>query len=114
MAQTVRIERMESAVLPIQDRLAQRFPTVKDPGKDTGHRVTYALEKKPEGGASIDVVMEFRQGYVNDDNLGDLLMEWPHRDIGDEKTFAHVIPKSVAKSIVDYSDLWLCMVSNQR
>ena len=114
MAQTVRLDRMESALAPQSERIAQRFPGVMDPGVTRGHRVSYALEKTPEGGAPIDVVVEFRQGHVDEEHLGDLLMEWTHRDIQDEKTFAHAIPKSVAKGIVDYTDLWLCMVSTQR
>jgi len=105
---------MESDLAPTRERIARRFPGVIDPKMDRGHRITYALEKTPEGGAPLDVVIELRQAYVDENNLGDLLMEWPHTDIGDEKTFTRPIPKDVAKGIADYTDLWLCMVANQR
>ena len=111
--QTVRLDRMESEPAPDKERIAQRFPAVSNPNVDRGHQVSYALEKTPEGGAPIDVVMELRQG-MTEDNPGDLLMEWPHRSLGSQKTFTHPIPKNVAKEIVDYGDLWLCMVANQR
>lgn len=114
MAQTVRLDRMESTLAPQSERVAQRFPGLMDPNMDRGHKVSYALEKTPEGGAPIDVTMEFRQGFVDEETLGDLLMEWPHKNIGDEKTFTHAVPKAVAKGITDYGDLWLCMVSTQR
>ncbi len=114
MPQTVRLERMESDLAPTRERTARRFPGVIDPKLDRGHRIRYALEKTPEGGAPLDVVIELRQGYVDEDNLGDLLMEWPHTNIGDEKEITHPIPIAVAKGITDYADLWLCMVANQR
>jgi len=114
MPQVVRLERMESGEAPTQERVAQKFPAVSDPKMDRAHKVSYTLAKRPEGGAPLDVVIELRQGYVDEDNLGDLLIQWPHPNLGKEREFTHVLPTSVAKGITDYTDICLCMIANQR
>lgn len=105
---------MESPPGPHHVRVAQRFPAVIDPVMNKSHRVEYALTKQPERGAPIDVIVEFRQGYVDEAHLGDLLISWSHISIGRERKFNRAIPVRVAKDITDYGDLWLCMVANQR
>lgn len=114
MAQTARLERMESDVAPTRERIARKFPALLEPKTNRGHRIKYALEKTPEDGAPMDVVVELRQGYVDENNKGDLLMSWPHKDVEGETEYGHDIPATVAKGITDYDDLWVCMVANQR
>lgn len=112
--QTAQLEGMETELAPTRERVAQKFPALLDPKTNRSHRISYAVEKTPEGGAPIDLVVELRQGYVDEETQGDLLMSWPHKDVEDETEYKHTIPANVARDITNYENLWLCMVANQR
>ena len=113
MPQTVRVDRMETNLAPQYERVTARFPSVSPPRMVRGHRLRYALAKDPEGGAPIDIVIELRQGYVDQDDMGDLLQKWTHKNVK-EGEYSHTLPTTVVKKITDYGNLWLSMIANQR
>ncbi len=82
--------------------------SVEDPLSSANHVVKYRYRKNNPTGDQIDLVVELREGYVNEGSPGTLIKGWTHTDIGDTAaTATQTLSAGEAASITDYSDLFL-------
>jgi hypothetical protein len=114
VAQTATVSKLATDYIPSGERIAERLLGLEDPKTNTGHHLQYSFEKTPLGGAQIDVEVELRQGWQNEEEPGDLLMSWNHEDIKDKQLRDVDIPHNVANQITDYEDVWICFRAWQR
>lgn len=64
---------VRSALTPTLDVYTTRLSTVTDPLSSTGHIVRYRYGKDAASGDQIDLLIELRQGYVNEGSQGTLI-----------------------------------------
>lgn len=81
-----------------------------DPLSSAGHVLRYRYGKV--GGEAASVVVQLRQGYVNESNLGTLIAEWTHADISTSLTTAEqTLTAEQADAITDYGGLSIRLVA---
>jgi hypothetical protein len=91
-----------------------KLTTVTDPATSSGHIVRYRYGKDAAGGAQIDIVVQLREGYVNEGTPGTLIKAWTHTNVSDTlTTAAQTLSAGEADSITDYSDLFLRFTADQ-
>jgi len=105
---------IKSALAPTSDAYVTKLTTVEDPQVGTGHTIRYRFQKDSSGGATIDLTVELREGYVSEGTPGTLIKQWQHNDISNGWTTEQpTLTEGEADTITDYSDLFLRFVADQ-
>lgn len=87
---------------------------VVDPVSSVNHVVRVRARKQPTGGATIDLLVELRQGYVNEGSQGTLINTRTIAGLTDTfVTDADTLSGAEADAITNYSDLFLRFVASQ-
>jgi len=105
---------IESIAKPLNAPYVTKLTAVIDPGVSTGHVLHVAHAKDSAAGDAISLVVELRQGYVNEGTPGTLIATWTYNNISEvftQKDEALTGPQ--ADAITDYSNLYLRFVANQ-
>lgn len=91
------------------DKAAVGLETATDPLVSTGHVIQARVGKFSAGGATYDLTVELRQGYVNEGSLGTLIATLTEPNISDaeQTTYSYTLSGTEADAITDYSDLQL-------
>ena len=105
---------VRSPVGPSSDVYVATLSAVEDPLSSSGHSLRVRYAKSAAGGAQINLVVELRQGYVNEGAQGTLIKQRTYTNIGENfVTDDYVLTAGEADSITDYADLYLRCVANQ-
>lgn len=105
---------IRSVLAPSAAPYVTKLTDLEDPISSSGHVVRYRYGKSAAGGAQIDLVVQLRQGYVNEGSPGTLIKEWTHTNISDSFTTAtQTLSGGEADSITDYTSLYLRFVATQ-
>ncbi len=105
---------IQSALAPTSDVYATKLTTVEDPVSSTGHIVRYRYAKSAAGGATIDLTVQLRQGYVSEASQGTLIKSWTHAAVSETLiTQTQTLIAAEADAITNYADLFLRFVANQ-
>ena len=105
---------VRSALAPTNDVYVTKLTSVNDPALSTGHVVRWRRQAPVAGGATVNLTVQLRQGYVNESTLGTLIAEKatvaaPGSWADDSLTLSG----AEADSITDYADLYLRFLANQ-
>lgn len=109
------VDYIKSPLAPVANFYVCKLSSIEDPVANTGHTIRYRYAKNAAGGAAINLVVELRQGYVNEASPGTLIKELGnHANISETITQANVtLSVAEADSISNYADLFLRFVANQ-
>jgi len=105
---------IRSPLTPTNDAYVTKLTSVTDPLSSTDHIVRYRYGKDAAGGDQIDLIVQLRQGYVNEGSPGTLIASQTHTNIGVAwiaGTFT--LSGAEADAITDYTDLYLRFVGNK-
>lgn len=87
--------------------------SVTDPLASSGHIVRYRYSKDTSG-ATIDLVVQLREGYISEASQGTLIATTTHSNIGTSWTAgSFTLSSGEANSITDYADLHIRWTANQ-
>lgn len=82
--------------------------TAEDPLSNVNHTVRYRYSKNVAAGFTIDLLVELREGYVDEGTQGSKIADWTHSDIGATPVTAEQeLSAGEAAGITDYTDLFL-------
>ena len=106
---------IRSVLTPTSDVYTTKFTSVEDPISSTGHVVRVRMAKSAAGGEQIDVVVQLRQGYVNEGSPGTLIATVANLTNISETwtTTTYNLSGGEADAITNYADLFLRIVSNK-
>lgn len=105
---------VSSDTAPNNDPYVVRLSDMEDPVASTGHIIRYRYRKSAAGGATMNLTVQLRQGYVNEGSPGTLIEEWTHSGISETfTTAAQTLGGTEADAITDYTDLYLRFVADQ-
>lgn len=105
---------IRSAQVPTTDAYVTKLTSVTDPLQSTGHIVRYRYGKDVSGGAQIDIVVQLRQGYVNEGTPGTLIASNTHTNVSSGWTAgSFTLSGAEADTITDYADLFIRITANQ-
>ena len=105
---------IKSPVAPSSAAYVTTLSTVEDPQSSSGHVVRYRYGKDVAGGATVNVTVELRQGYVSEVSQGTLIHQEVHNSIADGWTAGtFTLSSGEADSITDYASLYLRIVATQ-
>ena len=108
------VDFIRSAQVPTTDAYVTKLTTLTDPVVHTGHVVRYRYGKDVAAGAQIDIVVQLRQGYVNEGSLGTLIASATHTNVANGWTAGSIaLSEAEAGNITDYTDLYLRITANQ-
>jgi len=105
---------IRTVLTPTSDVYVTKLTSVEDPISSVNHIVRYRYGKSAAGGDQIDLVVQLRQGYVNEGTPGTLIASATHTNIGVAwiaGTFT--LSGAEADSITNYADLFLRFVGNK-
>jgi hypothetical protein len=103
----------QSASAPSDDPLVVRLSDVEDPVSSSGHTVRFRYKKNTTGGATINLTVELREGYVDEGTQGTLIASTVVNDIDSITTGSISLSGAEADAITDYTDLALRFVADQ-
>jgi len=87
---------------------------IEDPVSSSGHIMRWRRQKNAAGGATINLTMQLREGYVDEGTQGTLINAYADNDIPDAyATQTDTLTGGEADSITDYTDLQLRMSADQ-
>ena len=102
-----------SPVSPSSEIYVCGLSTAADPESPANHVVRYRYAKSTASGDQIDLVVQLREGYVDEGTPGTLIASWSHTDVSaTAATAEQTLSSGEANSITDYSDLFLRFVFN--
>ena len=106
---------IESPLGPVNDVYVTALTTLEDPVSSTGHIVRWRVGKNTSGGATLNITVELRQGYVSEASQGTLIATCSNAEaVPDSFTDdSHTLSGGEADSITDYSSLYLRFLVNQ-
>ena len=105
---------IRSALVPTSDVYVTKLTAVTDPLQSTGHTVRYRYGKDVTAGAQIDLIVQLRQGYVNEGTPGTLIVAQTHTNVAVFPVAGSIaLSGAESDSITDYADLYLRFVANQ-
>ena len=105
---------IESELAPSTSAVAVNLSDIDDPLASTGHIMRWRRQKDAAGGGQIDLVVQLRQGYVNESTLGTLINSFTDADIPSAwATASDTLSGAEADAITDYTDLQGRMTANQ-
>lgn len=106
---------IQTALAPTSDVYVTALTTIEDPVSSTGHTVRWRQGKDAAGGATINLTVELRQGYVNEGTPGTLIATCQSagvvEDTFTDKTYA--LTTAQADAITNYGSLYLRFLANQ-
>lgn len=98
---------------PVNDVWVGRLSTIPEPGNVVGHTVRVRVAKSGDVTGIIDMIVEVRQGYVSESNMGTLIESWPLDDVSaNPTTYTHVLTNN--DDMTDHSQQFLRIVANRR
>jgi len=100
---------------PTSDVYVTKLTTLEDPVSSSGHIVRYRYRKDADLGDQIDLIVQLRQGYVNEGTPGTLIASATHNDIPGNAWTAgsFTLSGAEADAITDYTNLYLRFVANK-
>ena len=105
---------IKSVAAPSTAPYVTALSTLEDPVSSSGHVVRYQYAKDASGGAGIDLVVQLRQGYVNEGTPGTLIASNTHAGITNTFTAgSFTLSGAEADAITDYTSLFLRFTFNQ-
>lgn len=107
---------VESPQAPVSDPITFGLTTsLEDPVSSTGHVVRWRIGKDAAGGATVNMTVELRQGYVNEGTPGTLIATALSAGTVPDAftTDSYTLSAGEADSITDYTSLFLRFVANQ-
>lgn len=106
---------IKSASAPTTDAYVTALTTsLEDPVSSSGHIVRYRYQKNVTGGAQIDIVIQLRQGYVNEGTPGTLIASTTLTNVSNGwTTGSFTLSAGEADSITDYTSLFIRVTANQ-
>jgi len=88
--------------------------TIGDPVASTGHIMRWRRAKDAAGGGTIGLVVELRQGYVNEGTPGSLINGFTDANLSETiGTTTDTLTGGEADTITNYADLQVRLVANQ-
>ena len=105
---------IRTQLTPTSDVYVTKLTSVEDPLLSTGHIVRYRYAKNAAGGDAIDLIVQLRQGYVNEGTPGTLIASATHNGISETFTDGTInLSGAEADAITNYADLYLRFVGNK-
>jgi len=106
---------IKSTTNPVSEPYVCKLQSITDPVVHTGHSVNYRYSKDiSSGGEQIDLVVQLRQGYVNEGTPGTLIASNTHTNIPASWTAGSIsLSSGEAGNITDYSSLYVRFVFNK-
>lgn len=109
---------IESPLAPTDEACAFNLSNVTDPLSSSGHILRWRRGKSAAGGAQIDLIVDLRQGYVDEGTPGSKLNNaagtWQDDNIPDAfTTQTYTLLPAEADAITDYTDLQVRFVADQ-
>lgn len=105
---------IQSVSSPVNAPYATHLTPRVDPRVGTGHIVRYRYRKVGGAGVQLDLVVQLRQGYVNEGTPGTLIKAWTHTNISTTSVTAEpTLTGGEADAITDYTSLFLRVIFNQ-
>lgn len=105
---------IRTTVAPSSAVYVTKLTTLTDPLSSTGHILRYVYGKDSAGGATINQVVELRQGYVNESSQGTLIASATHNNVGAFPILTTLtLSGAEADAITDYSNLYVRIVGTQ-
>lgn len=104
---------VQSESAPSTSAYATKLGTLVDPVSSSAHTLSYRYQKSSDG-PQIDVVVQLREGYVNEGTLGTLIAANTHTDVPSTATAGSIALSGVqADAITDYDSLFVRTTMNQ-
>lgn len=104
---------IRSPNVPEDDVYTTKLSSVDDPGVSSGHKIKVRMKKDLTNPNSLNVNIELREGYVDEDNKGTLIATLVQVDVGTEfADYEYELEGAEADAITDYTDLYLRFVAN--
>lgn len=107
---------IQSPASPSSDVYVTKLTSITDPVSAVSHIVNYRYcTNVTIGGETLDLIVELRQGYVNESSKGTLIASKTVTGISGSTVVADLFTLSAgeANSISDYADLYLRFVWNK-
>lgn len=106
---------IESPLAPVSDVYVTKLTTLEDPVSSSGHTVRIRHAKDAAGGATVNLTVELRQGYVSEGTPGTLIATCMNAvALSDTLTTTpYTLSAGEADAITDYTNLYLRFVANQ-
>ncbi len=105
---------IKSPLAPASAVYVTKLSNLEDPVSSTGHVLRTRYAKDVAGGATINLTVELRQGYVSEASQGTLIATRTFNGITETfTTDAYTLSGAEADSITDYTSLYLRVVATQ-
>jgi hypothetical protein len=102
---------IQSVLAPSSAPYATKLTNLEDPISSTGHVVRWRVGKSAAGGATLNVTVQLRQGYVSEGTPGTLIASKGPTAVPDAFTDDSLtLSGAEADSITDYTSLYLRFV----
>ena len=105
---------IESIANPTSEACGFGLETLEDPVSQTGHIMRWRRAKNAAGGATMNMDVELRMGYIDEGTQGTLINGFADNDLPD--AFANTsdtLSAGEADAITDYADLQIRFVVSQ-
>lgn len=106
---------IKTPVAPAADVYVTALTTLEDPVSSTGHTVRWRQGKDAAGGATVQLTVELRQGYVSEGTPGTLIATAQSagtvEDAFTDKSYT--LSAGEANAITDYTSLFLRFSATQ-
>lgn len=107
---------IESPLAPVTDVVTFGLTTsLEDPVSSTGHTVRWRIAKDAAGGATVNLTIELRQGYVSEGTPGTLIATCLSAGVVPDAftSDSYTLSAGEANAITDYTSLFLRFSANQ-
>lgn len=105
---------IESPSAPSSEACGFGLSNVEDPVSSSGHVMRWRRGKNAAGGATINLTVELRMGYISEGTPGTEIHSEADNDIPDTATNdSYTLSGGEADAITDYTDLQARFVANQ-
>lgn len=107
-------DKITSNTAPANHVYVCKLGTLEDPVSSTGHILSWRRQKNASGGSAIDLLVELRQGYVNESSKGTLITSKNAANIANGFADDSItLSGPEADSITNYGSLFVRIVANQ-
>lgn len=106
---------VKSEVAPDSSAAGFGLSNVEDPLVNSGHIVRYKYKKDASGGATLNMKVELRQGYLGESSLGTLIHSETHANVPGSawQTGSFTLTSAEANTITDYTNLQIRVWADQ-
>jgi len=105
---------IRSPLAPSSDVYVTTLSSVEDPVSSSGHTLRTRYAKDAAGGSTIGLIVQLRQGYVDEGTPGTLICERTFAAISETfTTDAYSLTSGEADAITNYASLYVRYVANQ-